>query len=121
MARLGTLYSRGDGELKPDSEKALFYTRAAARAENPEALRNLGLFFRTGFGVFQNQNKALHMFKAAADKGDAQAMYHLGECYEYGYGCFKNMNQAKVWYERARDEGSADASARLQAFENNQF
>ena len=61
------------------------------------------------------------MFKAAADKGDAQAMYHLGECYEYGYGCFKNMNQAKVWYERARDEGSADASARLQAFENNQF
>ncbi|MEZ4490200.1 MAG: tetratricopeptide repeat protein [Cyanobacteriota/Melainabacteria group bacterium] len=121
MARLGTLYSRDDGELKPDSEKALFYTRAAARAENPEALRNLGLFFRTGFGVFQNQNKALHMFKAAADKGDAQAMYHLGECYEYGYGCFKNMNQAKVWYERARDEGSADASARLQAFETNQF
>jgi TPR repeat protein len=66
---LGRLYMDGAGDLKADPEKARQVLQRGADLADPEAMKNLGVMFRQGWGGPADPAQALKWFLAARDLG----------------------------------------------------
>ena len=87
--------------------------KAAAEQGLAVAQHNLGVMYRKGEGVPENDAEAVKWYRKAADQGLAVAQHNLGIMYEYGEGVPENHAEAVKWYRKAADQGDADAQFKL--------
>ncbi len=80
---VGDYYLRhGDGSA--DIPSALSWLRKSANQSEPRAQLEMGLAYRTGTGVDQNDSEAVRWLRFAAQQGNTEAAYNLGYVYETG-------------------------------------
>ena len=100
---------------KGDYATALRLFRKLADQGNARAQSNLGVMYRQGYGVAQNDTEAAKWFRLAADQGIADAQNFLGGMYDLGRGVPKSDTEAVKWYRLAADQGNARAQSNLGA------
>ena len=84
-------------------------------AEQGDALAQniLGLMYRKGQGVPEDDKEAVKWFRLAAEQGDAGAQYNLGLMYDNGEGVLQDYKQTFKWYRLAAEQGYAKAQNNL--------
>lgn len=79
---------------KQDFSGALNWLRAASEQGHAEANFNLGIMYKNGRGVKQNDAEALMCYLTAAEQGYSIAQTVLGIKYLYGEDVNKNETEA---------------------------
>jgi TPR repeat protein len=82
--------------------------RKATRAQY-----NLGVMYKQGLGVPQDDAEAVKWWRLAADQKLAAAQSNLGTMYDSGRGVEQDYGQALKWYRLAADQGEAFAQYNL--------
>lgn len=77
--------------------------RKAAEHGHANAQYNLGVHYRDGKGVKQNDAIALAWFEKAAVQGDSAAQSSVGGFYAVGRGCRKDYAKAYFWLRLATE------------------
>ena len=80
--------------------------RPLAEQGNAVAQHNLGVMYRHGFGVAQDDAQAVAWYRKAAEQGIAQAQANLGMMYQQGLGVAQDYAQALIWTGKAAEQGS---------------
>ncbi len=96
-----------------DYEKAFEEFQSLAVRENINAQYYLGILYRNGWGVLQDDNEAARWFRFAAHQDHIEAQYTLGYMYQHGQGVTKDIVEAKRWYRKAANQGDAGAQQSL--------
>lgn len=92
-----------------NKEKALDYLNKAAVLKHPFGFFRLGVYYKNGLHVDQDDDKAFKYISISAEDGCALSYYLLGECYYNGIGVEANTILAKDYYEKAAAEGIKEA------------
>ena len=100
-------YNRGDFAT------ALREWRPLAQQGDARAQYNLGVLYRKGRGVPQDDVQARQWYEKAAAQGQAKAQYNLGTLYLNGSGVPKDYQQALRWFRMAADQGEALAQTKI--------
>jgi TPR repeat protein len=100
-------YNRGDFAT------ALREWRPLAEQGDARAQYNLGVLYRKGRGVPQDDVQARQWYEKAAAQGQAKAQYNLGTLYLNGSGVPKDYQQALRWFRMAADQGEALAQTKI--------
>lgn len=79
----------------------------------PQAHYHLGLIYRKGYGISQDNQQAVYWFQLAANKGHAIAQNRLGYMYRHGYGVEQSDQRAVMWYTRSANHGYSMAQFNL--------
>ena len=90
---------------RADYAMALRLLEPLAKQGNSIAQDMLGIMYRNGHGVPQNNAEAAKLFRLAADQGDADAQLRLGLMYEQGQGVPQNYAMAHMWFNLASAAG----------------
>jgi TPR repeat protein/serine/threonine protein kinase len=115
----GEAYSKGDGVWQDLDEAQRWFSiavasyRAAAAQGDARAQCNLGVCYKDGRGVMQDQAQAIHWYRLAAEQGHAAAQFNLGACYHHGAGIAQNLGQAVGWYRLAAEQDYPHAQFQL--------
>lgn len=99
--------------LHRDFEKAVRIWKSAAKRGHPRARYRLGVAYRSGRGVEQDNAKAVFWFEKAAANGDADAQYALGKLYEKGLGVESDRGRAMKLIGDAARAGHREARIAL--------
>jgi TPR repeat protein len=86
-----------------------------AEGGDVRAQNKLGLMYRNGWGVPQDNTEAVKWYRRAAEKGDASAQYSLGSMYEDGRGVPQSFGSAVEWYLKAAEQNEIRAQFDLGA------
>jgi TPR repeat protein len=89
--------------------------RALCVRANTEALLALGLKYKNGEGVPQDDAQAAVWFRKAAELGNSDAQMWLGFMYEEGHGVPKDDAQGIAWIRKSAEQGNAPAQIELGA------
>jgi len=84
-------------------------TKRAAEQGNAGAQYNLGVMYRRGDGVPEDDAEAVRWYRLAAEQGYARAQYNLGFMYDNGQGVPENDVEAYVWFSVAAAQGNENA------------
>ncbi|MCH5318649.1 MAG: sel1 repeat family protein [Paramuribaculum sp.] len=121
---LGRWYYMGLHDLKQNYTTAVEWWTKAAKQDNPEAIANLGLCYKTGHGVkadsltaakfYQNAIKkgfkqALAQNAEEAKKGDMFSIMLVADCYLQGIGVQKDPAKAVPYLEMAAKKNNVTA------------
>ncbi len=87
--------------------------RTKARHGQARAQFDLGVCYRYGQGVAQDDAQAAIWYRKAAEQGYGKAQYNLGVCYDLGKGVAQDHEEAAAWYHKAADQGNAKAQYNL--------
>jgi len=96
-----------------DYQLALKVWKPLADRGNVAAQFQLGLMYRDGIGVQQDQTQSLKWFEWAADNQYPAAQVLVGTMYEHGTGVEKNAGKAAGWFQKAAEHGNAEAQYKL--------
>jgi uncharacterized protein len=102
-----------DANNRGDYATALREWRPLAEQGDALAQYNLGVLYRKGRGVPQDDVQARQWYEKAAAKGQAKAQYNLGILYFNGEGVPKDYQQALRWFRLAADQGEALAQTKI--------
>src|SRR5512147_1351128 len=102
-----------DANNRGDYATALREWRLLAEQGDALAQYNLGVLYRKGRGVPQDDVQARQWYAKAALQRQPQAQYHLGTLYFNGDGVPKDYQQALRWFRLAADQGEALAQTRI--------
>ena len=102
-----------DANNLEDYATALREWRPLAEQGDALAQYNLGLLYRKGRGVPQDDVQARQWFAKAAAQGQAKAQFNLGTLYYNGEGVPKDYQQALRWFRLAADQGEALAQTKI--------
>ncbi len=92
---------------------ALREWRPLAKQGNAKAQYNLGVMYRKGQGVPQDDAEAVGWWRKAAEQGHANAQYNLGLMYRKGQGVPQDDAEAVGWWRKAAEQGYATARSNL--------
>ena len=84
-----------------------------AKQGNAKAQYNLGLMYRKGQGVPQDDAEAVGWWREAAGQGNAGAQNNLGVMYRNGHGVPQDDAEAVGWWRKAAEQGDANAQYNL--------
>ena len=102
-------YQKGQAAYeKGDYATALREFKPLAKQGDASAQNNLGLIYRHGKGVTQNDKTAIKWFRLAAKQGHASAQYNLGWVYHQGKGVTQDDKTALKWLTLAAEQGVTD-------------
>lgn len=87
--------------------------RAKAMRGQAKAQFDLGVSYRFGQGVPQDDAEAVKWYRKAAQQGYAKAQYNLGVCSDTGRGTSRDYSEAVRWYRQAAEQGHAKAQFNL--------
>ena len=104
-----------------DFATALQEFKPLAKQGDARAQYNLGLMYRKGQGVPQDDKAAVKWYRLAAEQGDASAQNTLGLMYAYGQGVPENAKTAMKWYTLAAKQGYVDTLYNLGVMYANGF
>lgn len=125
---LGLMYHKGTGVPQDDTEAAKWWRKAAEQDHllpnqnislTPfnlsvlEARFNLGLMYREGRGVLQDDTEAAKWWRKAAEQGQAWAQHALGVMHAFGRGVSQDHDEAVMWWHKAAEQGHAGAQHNL--------
>jgi TPR repeat protein len=84
-----------------------------AKQGNADAQFNLGLLYKNGWGVPQDDKTAVKWWKLAAEQGDSGAQYNLGFMYYNGKGVPQNYRSARLrlWSGTAAQSAARPSAA----------
>ncbi len=102
-----------DANTRGDYATALREWRPLAEQGDAIAQYNLGVLYRKGRGVPQDDVQAQQWYGKAAAQGQAKAQYNLGILYFNGEGVPKDYQQALRWFRLAADQGEALAQTKI--------
>ncbi|MDZ4853763.1 MAG: tetratricopeptide repeat protein [Nitrospirota bacterium] len=102
-----------DANNREDYATALREWRPLAEQGDALAQYHLGLLYRKGRGVPQDDVQARQWYAKAAAQGQAKAQFHLGTLYFNGEGATKDYQQALRWFRLAADQGEALAQTKI--------
>jgi len=102
-------YDRGDYET------ALRIAEPLARQGDAQSQNRLGVMYRYGRGVRQDDEEAAKWYRKAADQGHAAAQFNLGTLYFAGRGVRQDDAEAAKWFRKAADQGYSSAQCNLGA------
>jgi len=102
-----------DASTSGDYATALHEWRPLAEQGNALAQYNLGVLYRKGRGVPQDDVLARQWYAKAAAQGLAKAQFSLGTLYFNGEGAPKDYQQALRWFRLAADQGEALAQTKM--------
>ena len=102
-----------DANNREDYAIALREWRPLAEQGDALAQYNLGVLYRKGRGVPQDDVLARQWYEKAAAQGQAKAQYNLGTLYLNGEGVPKDYHQAFRWFRLAADQGEALAQTKI--------
>ena len=88
--------------------------RARAEAGVAEDQYLLGVRYRNGRGVPENDAEAVRWYRLAADQGYASAQVNLGFMYRNGDGVPEDYVQAHMWFNLAAAQSSGGGRDRLE-------
>jgi TPR repeat protein len=88
-------------------------TSRLANDGNALAQLNLGLMYRNGEGVPQDNKLAVKWYTMSAEQGHAKAQYNLGLMYASEKGVSHDDKEAVRWYRLSAEQGYADAQYNL--------
>ena len=89
--------------------------KAKAEAGDAQAQYVLGMAYRDGNGVLENDELAVRWYRKAAEQGNASAQNALGVVYGLGRGVEKDPAEAVRWYRQAAKQGNDAAMFNLGA------
>jgi TPR repeat protein len=115
QAGLGALYALDLQDVPVDYTAALRWSRQAAQQQDVRGLYNLGVIYRDGLGVLQDNRQAIHWFTLAAEQGDSWAQYNLGQIHGSQNSGDYDPALAMDWYLRAAEQGNPAAYHNLGA------
>ncbi|MBF0137123.1 MAG: sel1 repeat family protein [Magnetococcales bacterium] len=104
VTTLGLMYWRGDG-VAADPKQAVALLRAAAQAEERDAMYWLGILYQEGLGVEKNPAEARARFLQGAEAGDPRAMVKLSLDLFDGKGGPQELSLAVHWAKKAAEKG----------------
>jgi len=84
-----------------------------AEQGDAEAQYNLGVMYRDGDGVPQDDKEAVRWFRLAAEQGLANGQFNLGYMYGTGHGVPQDDKEAVRWCRLAAEQGLAIAQSNL--------
>ena len=87
-------------------QKQCKWYRLAAEQGIAIAQFNLGVMYRNGNGVPENDAEAVRWYRLAAEQGHAIAQSNLGVMYDSGEGVPENDVRAYIWYSVAAAQGN---------------
>ena len=102
-----------DATTRGDYATALREWRPLAEQGDALAQYNLGVLYRKGRGVPQDDVQARGWYEKAAAQGQAKAQFNLGTLYFNGEGTPKDYQQALRWFRLAADQGEALAQTKI--------
>jgi TPR repeat protein len=102
-----------DATTGGDYATALREWRPLAEQGDALAQYNLGVLYRKGRGVPQDDVQARQWYAKAAAQGQAKAQFNLGTLYFNGEGAPKDYQQALRWFRLAADQGEALAQTKI--------
>ena len=102
-----------DANNRGDYATALREWRPLAEQGDARAQYNLGVLYRKGRGVPQDDVQARQWYAKAAAQGQAKAQFNLGTLYFNGEGVPKDYPQALRWFRLAADQGEALAQTKI--------
>ncbi|HWI68206.1 MAG TPA: tetratricopeptide repeat protein [Nitrospiraceae bacterium] len=102
-----------DATIRGDYATALREWRPLAEQGDALAQYNLGVLYRKGRGVPQDDVQARQWYAKAAAQGQAKAQFNLGTLYFNGEGVPKDYPQALRWFRLAADQGEALAQTKI--------
>ena len=102
-----------DANNREDYATALREWRPLAEQGDALAQYNLGVLYRKGRGVPQDDVQARQWYAKAAAQGQAKAQFNLGTLYFNGEGVPKDYQQALRWFRLAADQGEAVAQTKI--------
>jgi len=102
-----------DATIRGDYAAALREWRPLAEQGDALAQYNLGMLYRKGRGVPQDDVQARQWYAKAAAQGQAKAQFNLGTLYFNGEGVPKDYQQALRWFRLAADQGEALAQTKI--------
>ena len=102
-----------DANNRGDYATALREWRPLAEQGDALAQYNLGVLYRKGRGVPQDDVQARQWYAKAAAQGLAKAQFNLGTLYFNGEGVAKDYQQALRWFRLAADQGEALAQTKI--------
>ena len=88
-----------------DFKTALAEWTPLAEQGNSDAQFNVGIMYRKGDGVPENDKTAIKWFTKAAKQGNAIAQSYLGFMYEIGEGVLTDYRRAYMWNNLASYNG----------------
>ncbi|MCH8172943.1 MAG: sel1 repeat family protein [Proteobacteria bacterium] len=107
-------YEKGVAAYKQgDYQTALKEWLIDANLGDARAQHNLGVMYRVGRGVSENDEEAVRWYRLAAEQGYADAQLHLGLMYYKGEGVPRSNEEAVRLYHLAAGQGLADAQLHL--------
>jgi hypothetical protein len=102
-----------DANNRGDYATALREWQPLAEQGDALAQYNLGVLYRKGRGVPQDDVQARQWYAKAAAQGQAKAQFNLGTLYFNGEGVPKDYQQALRWFRLAADQGEARAQTKI--------
>ncbi|GJL83141.1 MAG: hypothetical protein DHS20C01_27750 [marine bacterium B5-7] len=102
-----------DAYIRGDFVNAREIWKPMAERGNAIAQTNLGIMYRYGDGVHEDNTEALKWFRLAAEQGDELAQFNLGVMYAEGIGVPKDNAEAVKWYGLAAEQGEIRAQFKL--------
>ena len=96
-----------------DYAEALKWYRKAAEQGHAKAQVNLGVMYRGGIGVTQDNAEAVKWYRKSAEQGNAKAQVNLGYMYRKGKGVTQDDVEAVKWYRKSAEQGDATAQVNL--------
>jgi uncharacterized protein len=84
-----------------------------ANGGDSTAQYHLGLMYRHGRGVKQDEVEAAKWYRLAAEQGRPTAQFALGLAYQSGRGVNQDYAEAAKWLQKAAEQGRAAAQAAL--------
>ncbi|MCD7972969.1 MAG: T9SS type A sorting domain-containing protein [Candidatus Azobacteroides sp.] len=92
-----------------DHGKAYTLFERLAKEGDSQSLNALGMMYKLGKGVEQNDDKAMEYFLLAAEGGYPRASYNVGSCYRYGHSVEQDFTTAFSWFTKAMEQGDIRA------------
>ncbi len=80
-----------------------------AKEGDPDAQYEMGMRYRTGDGVFEDEQESVRWLGSAADGGNVDAMYEMGVSFDLGIGLPIDEFAAEEWYRKAAEHGHEKA------------
>mgnify|MGYP003553681214 CR=1 FL=1 len=87
-----------------DYAKAYALVLPLAEAGDASAEFALGVFYKNGEGVPENQHEAVAWYRKAAEQGHPSAQLNLGLMYYNGQGVPQDHREAVAWYRKAAEQ-----------------
>ena len=102
LRMLGEVYYKD----KRDYDKAYEYLKKSNEKVGDSLTKfDLGLCYKYGRGVEQNQQESFKLFKECADLGDKIGVQKVGECYMLGEGVARDEQEAIKWFKQGMEMG----------------